>query len=376
MGMLYKRGKTWWLKYYQNGKPFFESAQTDKKMVAQKLLQQREGEIAQGKMPGVHFEKTTFDDLAEDLLSDYRINEKNVETVETKVKHLKAFFGGMKAKQITTPLIKKYIEQRQQEQERDGKTIKAASNATINRELAALKRMLNMGAKQTPPVVDRVPHIPMLAERNVRTGFFDHSEFLALRDAMPEHLKGVLTFGYKTGWRLNEITSLTWANFDAQMVTVTLNPKDSKNSEGRLIYLDDELKEVCKQARSRQKQLATVLPWVFLNEKGTDRVKRFYKAWKTACKKAGIGLRIFHDFRRTAVRNMVRAGIPERVAMQISGHKTRSVFERYNIVSESDLMTAARRQQEYLENQPTVTKMVTITDLNTRKTACPRSSGG
>jgi len=369
MGMIYQRGKTWWIKYYYNGQPIRESAQTELKMVAKTLLQQREGEISQGKLPGIFFEKTTFDDLAEDFLADYRINEKNVTRADLSVKHLKAFFGGMKAKQITTPKIKQYIEQRQEDQVRGEKTIKAASNASINRELAALKRMLNMGAKQTPPVVDRVPHIPMLKERNVRTGFFEFSEFLALREAMPEHLRGILTFGHKTGWRIDEITSLSWGNVDLQTGTVTLNPDDSKNTEGRTIYLDFELKEVFKQAKKRQKKLETALPWVFLNEKGTDRVKRFDKAWKTACKNAGIGLRIFHDFRRTAVRNMVRAGIPERVAMQISGHKTRSVFERYNIVSEADLRAAAQKQQEYLESQPTGTISGTIVDLKSRKPA-------
>ena len=75
-------------------------------------------------------------------------------------------------------------------------------NATINRELAALKRMLNLGAVQTPPRVDRLPFIPMLKENNTRKGFFEHGDYLALRDTLPEHLKGFVTFAYKTGWRV------------------------------------------------------------------------------------------------------------------------------------------------------------------------------
>ena len=115
---------------------------------------------------------------------------------------------------------------------------------------------------------------------------------------------------------------------------VRLEPGEAKNEEGRTVYLDDELPEVFSWHWNRRKELGTALPHVFLNQEGKGRVKRFDKAWKTACKKAKIGVRLFHDFRRTAVRNMVRAGVPERVAMMISGHKTRSVFERYNIVDD------------------------------------------
>ena len=210
--------------------------------------------------------------------------------------------------------------------------------------------MLNLGAKQTPPIVDRVPHIPMLRENNVRKGFFEHGDFIKLREALPEHLRGFITFAYKTGWRLGEITGLTWDKVDLKRGVVRLDPGDAKNSEPRSVVVDAEVLEVLNRQWKLRGKSGAILPFVFLNAKGTDRIKQFVKSWKTACKNAQIGKRLFHDFRRSAVRNMVRAGVPERVAMTISGHKTRSVFERYNVVSEEDLRHAAQKQSDYLDS--------------------------
>ena len=343
MGAIYLRGHTYWLKYYRNGKPYRESAKTDKESEAKRLLKKREGEIATGKIPGVYFDRITFDELAEDLLADYRINgKKSLARAERSVNHLRKVFAGYKVPQLTTPRIKAYIEERINEN---------AANATVNRELSALKRMLNIAARQTPPKVDRVPFIPMLKESNIRQGFFEHGEFLALRKSLPDYMKGLATFAYKTGWRVSEITSLTWAQVDIDNGIVRLESGTTKNNEGRTVYLDDELLTIFKQQWDCRTQHKKLLPYVFVNETGTDRIKDFRGSWEAACNKAEIGSRLFHDFRRTAVRNMVRAGIPERVAMMVSGHKTRSVFERYNIVNDTDLKLASQKQETYLQAQ-------------------------
>lgn len=244
---------------------------------------------------------------------------------------------------ITSPKIEDYIESRLEE---------GAANATINRELSALKRMLNIGARPTPPKVDRVPYIPMLKENNTRKGFFEHAEFVALSDNLPEYLKGFVTFGYKTGWRFSEITGLTWNQVDLDNGIVRLEVGDTKNDSARTVYLDDELQEVFQKQWERRKSGKKILPYVFPNKTGTGKIRQLKNGvWQTACKKVGIGNKLFHDFRRTAVRNMVRAGIPEVIAMKISGHKTRSVFDRYNIVNDTDLQLASQKQAVYLQTQ-------------------------
>ncbi len=137
-----------------------------------------------------------------------------------------------------------------------------------------------------------------------------------------------------------------------------------------MVYLDSELQAILndlwESRKTKMKTTNTISPYVFLNKADNDRIKLIRKSWKSACIKAEIGKRLFHDLRRTAVRNMVRAGIPETVAMRVSGHKTRSVFERYNIVSDNDLILAAQKQEIWLRSQ-TGTISGTVTKIEKNK---------
>lgn len=243
--------------------------------------------------------------------------------------------------QITTANIKTYIE---------GRMERGFSNASINRELSALKRIFHLGARCTPPKVGQIPYIPMLRESNVRKGFFEHEQYVALKNAMSDYLKPLVTFACHTGWRIGETLGLTWDKVDLKQGIVRLDPGETKNNEARTLYMDEELWREIRTLHSRRR---LGCPYVFHRE--GEPIRDFRDAWDTVCENAGLKGMLFHDFRRTAIRNMVRAGVAERVAMKVSGHKTRSVFDRYNIVSDEDLREVARKQQTYLESQILVT---------------------
>jgi integrase len=196
-------------------------------------------------------------------------------------------------------------------------------------------------SKNEPPLVHQIPHITMLKEDNVRTGFFTLEEFLALRGIATDWLKVMLTIGYWTGMRSGEIRSLKWNGVDFDNGFIRLEHGSTKNNSGRMIPFTGDIAMVLESWWQCSKSAYPECDWV-IHCKG-EKVNSIEGAWKATCEKAGLTGRHFHDFRRCAVRNFVRAGISEHTAMKISGHKTRSIFDRYDIVDEQDLREAANR---------------------------------
>src|SRR5262249_54739656 len=148
-------------------------------------------------------------------------------------------------------------------------------------------------------------------------------------------------------WRKDEIASLRWRDIEED--AIRLRAEESKTGEVRVLMVTGVIAEIIDRRRLDRRDL---VPYVF--HRNGKYLGRFDEAWEQACRKAGVPGKLFHDFRRTAVRNMVRAGVPERIAMQISGHKTRSIFDRYNIVNEEDIKEAQRQTFRYLEDKKVV----------------------
>ncbi|HEU5409897.1 MAG TPA: site-specific integrase, partial [Candidatus Acidoferrales bacterium] len=182
----------------------------------------------------------------------------------------------------------------------------------------------------------------MLKEPPARRGFLEHDSFLKLRQELPEHLRPVLTLAFFSGMRSGEIKNLRWSNVSLAEKEIRLDAGTTKNDEPRSIPLIGELPEMLAILRQKNPD------GKFVFTRNGKPLASFRKAWTAACSRAGLDGLLFHDLRRAGVRNLVRAGVPERVAMAISGHKTRAVFERYNIVSGRDLRDAGRKLEAYL----------------------------
>jgi integrase len=384
-----------WCAYYVRGEEQRESTGTTDERKAWQFLRRRMQEVGADLIGAKQFvgpqaerikiacgvmaddkRKTTCDCLCCALERDYRLRSKNSPQNISNFKRIRKDFALQRAASLTSEQIDQYI---------DGLLKEDYAPASINRLTQLLGQAFNLALRQKR--LTSCPYVRRLSEAgNVRQGFFSETEFRAVASSLPSPLDDFALFGYLTGWRKREIVSLTWQDIDGDVIG--LRAVNAKIRVARSLPTVGELAELIERRRAAR-QIAradgsTALCNLVFHRDGAP-VTEFRKAWYSACVLAGIGKfvcrkcasatdathkcmnencavqwkrdqlkyvgRIFHDFRRTAVRDMVRAGVRESAAMSISGHKTRSMFDRYNIHDERDQREALRTTQAYREQQ-------------------------
>ena len=249
-------------------------------------------------------------------------------------KHLLEHLGNVRIAMLTQRHIDEYRTRREAEPTR----FKAPPKpGTVNREVALLKRILNYAVKRGDTERNPLSCVEMLEEDNVRQVAISEAQFVCLYEAADDFLRPILVAAYETGMRRGEILELKWGQVDLVRGTARLANSDTKSKKPRVIALTDRVLEELRHLPH------FISGYVFANP---DTGKRWYdlkKMFDRARKKARLEHIRFHDLRRSFVTNARKRGVPESVVMKMSGHKTRSVFERYNVIDEEDLMDAVRR---------------------------------
>ena len=239
MGRIFQRGQTYWIAYYRHGREHRESTHSVKENDATKLLKKRYGEIASRRFVGPQEERVMFEDLVKGIERDYTLRGlRSMRAAKGRTVHLKKAFAGMRALDITPDRVRDYQAHRRADK---------ASPATVNRETSHLARAFRIAVKSGLLTV--VPPFPnRLEESAPRQGFFEHAEYLAVRQHLtPAVYQDVLDFAYFSGWRRGEVTGLTWREIDMAGSVIRLDPDRSKTRTGRLPPMSQPLKEVLQR---------------------------------------------------------------------------------------------------------------------------------
>lgn len=346
-GCVYLRGHVYWLKWTDAlGRVCYRSSGSGDRTVAENVLRDELKRRADGLAASPDPRRTLVDDLLEALKNRYRVEgRRSGERLEDAVEHLLRLFRGVSAAKVKGSDVLRYANLRLEEK---------AKPATINRELAALRAAYRLGLDND--LIVAMPRIRLLPENNARQGFADATQLAAIcRKLEKRHpdVADAVRFMFITGWRSrSEVLPLTWAQIDFPGGLVRLEPGTTKNNEGRSFPLIPELRALLerRQAITRRCERAQgrIIAHVF--HRYGRPIKSLRRAWKTACRAAGVPWLLLHDLRRSAVRNLERAGVSRSVAMKLTGHKTENVYRRYAIVAEGDLREAGAKLAAVLTN--------------------------
>ena len=335
-GRVFKRKHIWWVAYYRDGQEHRESSRSRERKEAVRLLRRRVGETAAGVVKHVPASKRAITrsvtmlelfDLVED---NYHLNNRTSPANRVYLRRLRKRFAGYTAQACTSIAITHYMTDMQRE---------GRKPETINREIAILRFALGLGRRHE--LIESVPSIKLLPQLAVRNEFFTQEEIDALIPRLPDYLRDATLFAYLTGWRKGEISGLQWSNVNRSAGFIRLKPKQDKARMVRVLPLEGQVTALIERRWHARKEGFQLIEHVF--HRSGRKLGNFREAWLTACRKAGLGHRMFHSLRRSAARNMSLQGIPEKVIMSIMGHNTRVMFDRYNIVTEADQRVYAKR---------------------------------
>jgi integrase len=328
--------KYWWFRFTFKKKRIQRSTKVENKREAQDIARAAWVALARGEVGLVEKpkkERVSIGVLLDRLEQYYRSESKWSPQNESTLAQTREAFGKKMADELTEAHVETYIEKR---------IAAKRKNATINRVTEVLRRAYKLAKLPSP----EIRHLSEAG--NERRGFFTVQELESLVTKLPANLRDFTRFAFATGWRKSECASLKWNDIEDNVIR--LRPEHSKNREPRQITIEGEIKEIIerrRQARVIKKGEDIILAEHVFHRKG-QQVREFRKSWAKACEKSGVH-KLFHDLRRSAVRDMIRSGVPQNVAMKISGHKTASMFRRYDIASDQDLNAAMLSVQKYRE---------------------------
>jgi integrase len=332
-GSIYQRNGWWWCDYSAGGVRRRESCETKNREEALAYLHRRQGKLASGELLAP--DRVRVRDLFALLLDDYDVRKVAQSYIAgLKVKSiLIPKLGDIKATKLTSSQVQQYVHDRS----------KHVKPSTVNRELGLLRRAFQLGYQHDPPLVARVPHFPKLPEGEPRKGFLPPEMYRKLLLELPEHLRLLFVIAYHVGLRRGALLRIKWSQVDRKEGCIWMEGKraNRKPEPVAVPIYGDMAKFLDLQPKNGE----------FLFTRGAQPIKDFRESWDLACTRAEVPDLLFHDLRRTAVRNLRRAGVPESVIMKITGHRTRTVFERYNITDQTDTQQAGRLAEEFLARE-------------------------
>lgn len=330
-GRVFRRSGTryWWMGYYVHGLHEQRSTRETDERRAKRVLKQRIAEVrAQVYNPIPR--KLVLEDLLSLIKEDYAANRRrSVATLGFQCRHLLDYFGATcRTSEITTLKLDQYVATR-----RDA----AAAASSIRGELSHLSRAFKLALRARLVAPSQVPYIPQVKPdpSRVRRGFLTSAELDRVCRLLDPDSADFVRFLFFSAWRPGEARNLEWRDYDRSGPAFRLRGEATKTGQPRLLPVAGQLRAIIER---RLRHRRPDCRYVF--HRHGRRIGRFRAAWRQACEEAGVGRRLFHDLRRSGIKNLVESGVDQRRAMAISGHRTVSTFHRYQIADLSSLREA------------------------------------